>query len=264
MIDQPAIDAIVTAHPALSGKVGQRGFTLPRIEDPVVIELDETARSRAAGHGYRIHGNLGDGNRIICGYKPHPANLSINFNGYSRNTIVAQPGLELKGSISFESCDNIVVLGRGWYSFSIRFLDNGGGIFFGENCSVGGAAMTIEGVGRSLCFGDAALLAWDISIFTGDLHAIFDLDSSEILNSPADVVLEPHCWLGIGALVMKGSRIGAGSIVAARSVVTGAIPARSLAAGVPAKVVRSNVTYTRSRQPDAGAMAWAARYSEGF
>ena len=50
-------------------------------------------------------------------------------------------------------------------------------------------------------------------------------------------VIESDVWLGFGAVVLTGVTIGRGSVVAAGSVVTKDIPAYSIAAGVPAKVV---------------------------
>lgn len=46
-------------------------------------------------------------------------------------------------------------------------------------------------------------------------------------------------WVGSGATIMAGVTIGSGSVIAAGSVVTRDIPANSVAAGVPAKVLRS-------------------------
>jgi acetyltransferase-like isoleucine patch superfamily enzyme len=57
--------------------------------------------------------------------------------------------------------------------------------------------------------------------------------------SVAPVVLERGCFLGAHALVLPGVRVGAGAFVAAGSVVTNDVPARTLVAGVPARVVRS-------------------------
>jgi acetyltransferase-like isoleucine patch superfamily enzyme len=52
------------------------------------------------------------------------------------------------------------------------------------------------------------------------------------------VVIEEDCWLGAGAIVLPGVRIGRGSIIGAGAVVTKDIPPLSLAVGVPARVVR--------------------------
>lgn len=46
------------------------------------------------------------------------------------------------------------------------------------------------------------------------------------------------CWIGARTTVLGGATIGSGCVIAAGSVVTGNIPANSLAAGVPAKVKR--------------------------
>ncbi|MBW4490579.1 MAG: gamma carbonic anhydrase family protein [Trichocoleus desertorum ATA4-8-CV12] len=50
--------------------------------------------------------------------------------------------------------------------------------------------------------------------------------------------IEPGCLIGIGAIVLDGVRVGAGSIVGAGSVVTKDVPPRSLVVGVPAKRLR--------------------------
>lgn len=50
--------------------------------------------------------------------------------------------------------------------------------------------------------------------------------------------VEDGCLIGIGAIVLDGVRVGAGSIVGAGSVVTKDVPARSLVVGIPAKVLR--------------------------
>lgn len=47
------------------------------------------------------------------------------------------------------------------------------------------------------------------------------------------------CWLGAGAIVLPGVRIGDRCVVAAGAVVTRDVPANSLVAGVPAEVKRT-------------------------
>jgi carbonic anhydrase/acetyltransferase-like protein (isoleucine patch superfamily) len=48
-------------------------------------------------------------------------------------------------------------------------------------------------------------------------------------------------WLGAGAIVLPGTRIGRNVVVAAGSVVRGEVPDRCVIAGVPARVVREYV-----------------------
>ena len=52
------------------------------------------------------------------------------------------------------------------------------------------------------------------------------------------IAIEEDVWLGGGAIICTGVRIGAGSTVGAGSVVTRDVPPRVFAAGNPCRVVR--------------------------
>jgi acetyltransferase-like isoleucine patch superfamily enzyme len=58
------------------------------------------------------------------------------------------------------------------------------------------------------------------------------------LESIAPVVIEDGAWLGQNAVILSGVTIGRGAVVGANSVVLDDVPARCVAAGAPAKVVR--------------------------
>jgi maltose O-acetyltransferase len=53
----------------------------------------------------------------------------------------------------------------------------------------------------------------------------------------APIVLGRNVWVGIGCTILPGVTIGDHAVIAAGSIVTKSVPARSIAAGVPAKVV---------------------------
>jgi len=54
-------------------------------------------------------------------------------------------------------------------------------------------------------------------------------------------VIEDNCYIGPGAKVLGPIRIGEGSLVGANAVVINDVPPRSVVAGVPARVIRSDV-----------------------
>ena len=54
----------------------------------------------------------------------------------------------------------------------------------------------------------------------------------------APVRIGPDCWIGTKATVLRGTHVGHGSVLAAHAVVRGTVPAWSVVAGVPARVVR--------------------------
>lgn len=57
-------------------------------------------------------------------------------------------------------------------------------------------------------------------------------------TSKGDVVIGSDVWIGTDVMILSGVNIGHGAIIAARSVVTHDVPPYTIAAGVPAKVIR--------------------------
>lgn len=53
------------------------------------------------------------------------------------------------------------------------------------------------------------------------------------------VTIGPGCWLGTGAVVLPGARLGRNVVVAAGAVVRGEVADHSVVAGAPARTVRS-------------------------
>jgi acetyltransferase-like isoleucine patch superfamily enzyme len=52
------------------------------------------------------------------------------------------------------------------------------------------------------------------------------------------IAIEDDVWIGSGAIITDGVRVGKGAVVAAGAVVTKDVPPHTVAAGVPARVVR--------------------------
>jgi acetyltransferase-like isoleucine patch superfamily enzyme len=59
------------------------------------------------------------------------------------------------------------------------------------------------------------------------------------------IIVEDEVWVGYGAILMTGTRIGKGSVIAAGSVVTRDIPPYSIVGGNPARVIKR-----RFEEPD--------------
>ena len=89
----------------------------------------------------------------------------------------------------------------------------------------------------------------DVRMDTSDMHSVLDAATGDRLNPPGDIEIGDHVWLGYGVYVMKGTHIGAHCVVGTGSIVTHDLPPQSLAVGVPARVVRSGVTWDRRRLP---------------
>lgn len=84
-------------------------------------------------------------------------------------------------------------------------------------------------------------------VFIGDDVAIRDSDGHEIVGSDKPmslpIIIEDHVWIGERVTIVKGVTIGEGSVVAAGAVVTKDVLPHTLVAGVPARVVKENVSW---------------------
>lgn len=114
-------------------------------------------------------------------------------------------------------------------------------IIIGNNCNIGQqshiTAINSIRIGNNVLTGPKVLI-------TDNSHGRFvqeELDIAPIkrpLCSKGPVVIEDNVWIGEKASILPGVHIGKGAIIAANSVVTHDVPAYSIAAGVPAKIIK--------------------------
>lgn len=84
--------------------------------------------------------------------------------------------------------------------------------------------------------GDRCQIGSHVCMMDNDYHSVEDRDRP---GESGPIVLGNNVWLGIRVIVLKGVTIGENSVIGAGSVVTKDIPANCLAAGMPAKPIRS-------------------------
>jgi acetyltransferase-like isoleucine patch superfamily enzyme len=126
-------------------------------------------------------------------------------------------------------------------------------IFAAEHCCVQiGRLTTFTARARlllhepsSIKIGEDCMIASDVQFMTSDSHTIYACDSGERLNKARDIEVGDHVWISLQCFVLKGARIGSGSVIGMRSVVTGHIPSTCMAVGTPARVVRERVSWDR-------------------
>jgi acetyltransferase-like isoleucine patch superfamily enzyme len=86
---------------------------------------------------------------------------------------------------------------------------------------------------RQITIGRDCKIARDVIVMDTDQHA---LPNGELIAKP--VRIEDRVWIGARAIILKGVTIGHDAVIGAGSVVTHDIPAHSIAAGAPARVLR--------------------------
>tara|TARA_Y100000590_G_scaffold63865_1_gene68559 strand:- start:902 stop:1477 length:576 start_codon:yes stop_codon:yes gene_type:complete len=111
-------------------------------------------------------------------------------------------------------------------------------VIIGDRCLIGRGS-AIVGHYR-IDIGDDVFTGMNVYI-TDQNHGYEDPDTPIGIQDPQDdpVVIGDGSWIGSGAVVLPGARIGKQCVVAANSVVRGTFPSHSVIAGVPAKVVRA-------------------------
>jgi acetyltransferase-like isoleucine patch superfamily enzyme len=108
------------------------------------------------------------------------------------------------------------------------FDDRDAQLRIGKYCSIAvGAQILVGGEHRT-----GAISTYPFRQLLGLTHA------SNTSFSHGDVVIGNDVWIGYGAIVLSGRKIGDGAIVAAGAVVTRDVPPYSIVGGNPARVIR--------------------------
>jgi acetyltransferase-like isoleucine patch superfamily enzyme len=98
----------------------------------------------------------------------------------------------------------------------------------------------VFGVNDSISIGRDVMIAQAVTIRDTD-HSFDRTDTpmnrQGIQSSP--VSIEDDVWIGHGAVILRGVRIGTGSIVSASSVVTRDVPPYTIVGGIPARTLKS-------------------------
>jgi acetyltransferase-like isoleucine patch superfamily enzyme len=136
----------------------------------------------------------------------HPEHIALGSNVYVGHYSI------LKGYYKGE-----MVIGDDVWIGQQVFFHSAGGLFIGDRVGVGPGVKIITSFHREEGLGKPIL-------------------SSAIDFAPVNVGAD--CDIGVGSVILPGVTIGSGVQIGAGSVVTTNIPDNSVAAGVPAKVIR--------------------------
>ena len=104
-------------------------------------------------------------------------------------------------------------------------LSIGGGTYFNEYARID--------CGADISIGAGCAIASGVVVMDSDAHVLIHAGAPTRQTAP--VTIGDGCWLADGAIVLKGVDIGAGTVVAARALVTRSTAGGQLLIGQPAR-----------------------------
>ena len=189
------------------------------------------------------------------------------FPGTIPENVVVDETAYIETTFSFRFFRSVrprgVEYGRAASTYLGTMFDVGpnGRVTLGEYALVHGARVICD---SEITIGEYALISWNVVLM--DTYRVpsnaaarreelkrvpnreLRLASASVESKP--IHIERNVWIGFDACVLPGVTIGEGAIVGARSVVTASVPAFTIAAGNPARIIRELTGEERKRHAD--------------
>lgn len=154
----------------------------------------------------------------------------LRLGNHVHVSALSKNGIQFGDNVSFGAFSRIIV--------STSLNDIGDQIKIGNNVGIGEFAY-LGGAG-SLEIGDDCIVGQYLSCHPENHNyqdMIIPIRHQGV--SRKGIKIEKNCWIGSKVTVLDGVTIGAGSIIAAGSVVTKSFPENSIIGGVPAKLLKT-------------------------
>jgi len=129
----------------------------------------------------------------------------------------------------------------------IDFDASNGQVEIGDRCYVGASHLVCH---LGIRLGDDVIISWGVTVVDHHSHSVdWAGRANDVANwkigvkewdrvKVSPVHIGDKVWIGFGAAVLAGVKVGEGAVIGAHSVVTRDVPAYTVVAGNPARVVR--------------------------
>jgi len=165
------------------------------------------------------------------------------------NTIFVDKGSALKkAKIYMSGNDHTLHIGEKCHYADqiIWFEDSSGKIEIGDKSTFESTHIAVT-EGKKITIGKNCMFSSDIEVRVGDSHSIYDNETGQRINPASDIIIGDHVWIGAKATILKGVNIGKNSIVSTGAIVTKDVPGNVIVSGIPARIIRENVSWDRER-----------------
>ena len=127
--------------------------------------------------------------------------------------------------------DKLVSVGKYTYGqLNVLTFDDKTKLSIGNFCSIGPNVWFIPSADHSL--NHISTYPYKVNVLGEALEGV----------TKGDIIVEDDVWIGLGATILSGVRIGQGAVIAAGAVVSKNVPPYAIVAGTPAKTLKNRVS----------------------
>ena len=127
--------------------------------------------------------------------------------------------------------DKLVSVGKYTYGqLNVLTFDDKTKLSIGNFCSIGPNVWFIPSADHSL--NHISTYPYKVNVLGEALEGV----------AKGDIIVEDDVWIGLGATILSGVRIGQGAVIAAGAVVSKDVPPYAIVAGTPAKPLKNRVS----------------------
>lgn len=137
--------------------------------------------------------------------------------------------------------NNNVKIGKNVTFYPDVMIYGDGPITIGDNVCIGNGTILYASKNGGITIGKDTMIAAQTYIIDCDHGIAAGEPICQQSNVVAPVVIGEGAWLAANVTVLKGSRIGEGAVIGAKSLVKGEIPPNAIAVGIPAKVLKYRI-----------------------
>lgn len=224
LIDQ---DHLKQAVDLLKSKGIEYDFLDNYIIKPVMIYLDYIVN-----HSIVCYRDIWKNKFVYAGNRPYRMAINIQPFSYDRR----MDGNKVYIGNNFE-CS----LPQNSY---IRLRSPKNYVYIADNVTIISAEIIVSGA-QKVIIRENTLIARNAILRCEISHTLFDGKTKAALPQKQDIYIGRHVWLGEECYLLSGARVGDGAVMGARSVTSGSIEANTVAVGAPAKVIKTNILWSK-------------------
>ncbi|WP_186374019.1 acyltransferase [Roseomonas gilardii] len=171
--------------------------------------------------------------------------VTVNFRGENNVLWIGDNVNFRTGVINFRGSNQEVRLeGNNMLLGELHLSGNNSKIRIGKGTKSNSPIwMNLGEMDDTVDIGEGCLFA-NVRFRTSDSHPIYDNVTGSRINHSKPIKIGNQVWIAEDVLILKGACVGDGCVIGARSLVTGKIPDRCIATGIPAKVIRQNIRWS--------------------